>query len=261
MRQGRLAPGFGERRQAGAAAHESEAKEIGRRRRSTAMRTQDAGGGLGVYGRAMRCRCCGSTSACIRWMAWAWAGMRRRPWRPARWCITCAQTKQGALEHLDALRFYERRDCLELDAVSVRNLELVEPLFSSEGAQTTLLHTLDACCTPMGKRLLRASCCGRCIELRGDRCAAGCSGARLRRTCAGARVCGARWMGVLDLERLLGRVALDSAGPREVVALAATLALPAGAARCGAGVCDGVRAVGRELCREQASIRWTICMS
>ena len=30
--------------------------------------------------------------------------------------------------------------------------------------------------------------------------------------------------GMLDLERLLGRVALDSAGPREVMALGATLA-------------------------------------
>ena len=29
---------------------------------------------------------------------------------------------------------------------------------------------------------------------------------------------------MLDLERLLGRVALDSAGPREVMALGATLA-------------------------------------
>jgi DNA mismatch repair protein MutS len=56
-------------------------------------------------------------------------------------------TKQGALEHLDTLRYYERRDCLELDAVSVRNLELVDPLFASEGAQTTLFWTLDACCT------------------------------------------------------------------------------------------------------------------
>ena len=52
--------------------------------------------------------------------------------------------------------FMSGRDCLQLDAVSVRNLELVDPLFSSEGPQTTLFHTLDACCTPMGKRLLRA---------------------------------------------------------------------------------------------------------
>src|SRR5258705_2802031 len=67
------------------------------------------------------------------------------------------QTKQGGLEHVDGLRFYERSSCLELDAVSVRNLELVEPLFSGESAQTTLFYTMDACCTPMGKRLLRAS--------------------------------------------------------------------------------------------------------
>src|SRR6202012_5619312 len=67
------------------------------------------------------------------------------------------QTKQGGLEHLDGLRFYERSTSLELDAVSVRNLELVEPLFSGESAQTTLFYTMDACCTPMGKRLLRAS--------------------------------------------------------------------------------------------------------
>jgi DNA mismatch repair protein MutS len=132
-------------------------------------------------------------------------------------------TKQGALEHLDTLRFYERRDCLELDAVTVRNLELVEPLFSSEGPQTTLLYTLDACCTPMGKRLLRAQLLRpmqslEAVNARLDAVAVAASDLRKRE---GVR----RAMdGVLDLERLLGRVALDSAGPREVVALGATVA-------------------------------------
>jgi DNA mismatch repair protein MutS len=130
-------------------------------------------------------------------------------------------TKQGGLEHVDGLRFYERSSCLELDAVSVRNLELVEPLFSGESAQTTLFYTLDACCTPMGKRLLRATllrpsnglqeiearleAVGEAADLRKRE--------ELRRS----------MHGVLDLERLLGRVALDSAGPREVMALAGTL--------------------------------------
>ena len=132
-------------------------------------------------------------------------------------------TKQGALEHLDTLRFYEKRDCLELDAVSVRNLELVEPLFSTEGPQTTLFYTLDACCTPMGKRLLRAQLLRpmqSLAEINTRLDAVGEAAADLRRR-EGLR----RAMdGVLDLERLLGRVALDSAGPREVVALGATLA-------------------------------------
>ena len=132
-------------------------------------------------------------------------------------------TKQGALEHLDTLRFYEKRDCLELDAVSVRNLELVDPLFSTEGPQTTLFWTLDACCTPMGKRLLRAQLLRPMqglAEINERLDAVGEAAGDIRRR-EGLR----RAMdGVLDLERLLGRVALDSAGPREVVALGATLA-------------------------------------
>jgi DNA mismatch repair protein MutS len=133
----------------------------------------------------------------------------------------CA-TKQGGLEHVDGLRFYERSSCLELDAVSVRNLELVEPLFSGESVQTTLFYTMDACCTPMGKRLLRATLLrpsSSLTEIEARLEAVGEAVGDLRRR-EGVR----RAMdGVLDLERLLGRVALDSAGPREVMALAATL--------------------------------------
>src|SRR5580698_10446954 len=131
-------------------------------------------------------------------------------------------TKQGGLEHLDGLRFYERSTCLELDAVSVRNLELVEPLFSGESVQTTLFYTMDACCTPMGKRLLRTTLlrpASGLSEIEARLEAVGEAAADLRRR-EGLR----RSMdGVLDLERLLGRVALDSAGPREVMALAKTL--------------------------------------
>jgi DNA mismatch repair protein MutS len=133
------------------------------------------------------------------------------------------KTMQGGLEHLDTIRFYERSGCLVLDAVSVRNLELVEPLFSGESAQTTLFHTLDECCTPMGKRLLRATILRPSsdlaeIEARLDAVAE--AAADLPRREGLRRAMG----GLLDMERLLGRVALDSAGPREVMALAATLA-------------------------------------
>ena len=132
------------------------------------------------------------------------------------------KTMQGGLEHLDGLKFYERAGCLALDAVSARNLELVEPLFSGESAQTTLFHTLDACCTPMGKRLLRATLLRPSselpeIEARLD--AVGEATGDLRKREAVRRAMD----GILDLERLLGRVALDSAGPREVMALARTL--------------------------------------
>ena len=150
------------------------------------------------------------------------------------------RTKQGGLEHVDGVRYYERSNCLELDAVSVRNLELVEPLFSGESVQTTLFHTLDACCTPMGKRMLRATLLRPSHELGEIEArleAVGEAAGDLRRR-EGVR----RGMdGVLDMERLLGRVALDSAGPREVMALAGTLG-------CLRGV---VRAVG-----EFGAVRW-----
>jgi DNA mismatch repair protein MutS len=131
-------------------------------------------------------------------------------------------TKQGGLEHVDGLRFYERSNCLELDAVSVRNLELVEPLFSGESAQTTLFYTLDACCTPMGKRRLRATLLRPSSELaeiaaRLEAVAEAVGDLRRREELRRSM------NGVLDMERLLARVALDSAGPREVMALAGTL--------------------------------------
>ena len=153
-------------------------------------------------------------------------------------------TKQGALDHLDTLRYYERSDCLELDAVSVRNLELVEPIFSGEGAQTTLFWTLDACCTPMGKRFLRSQLLRPmqsllAINMRLD--AVGEAAADIRRR-EGLR----RAMeGVLDLERLLGRVAMETAGPREVVALGKTVArLP------------GLRSAVAEFAPANPSGRW-----
>ncbi len=135
-------------------------------------------------------------------------------------------TQRKALEHVDSLRFFEQETCLQLDSVSVRNLELLEPLFRSSGAETTLAHTLDCCNTPMGKRLLRSAILrplgdaaairarySAVAELRADLIAR----EELRRALAG----------VLDLERLLSRVALENAGPRDLLALAASLrALP-----------------------------------
>jgi DNA mismatch repair protein MutS len=153
---------------------------------------------------------------------------------------------QGGLQHIDGLRYYERADFLQLDAVSVRNLELVEPLFSGESVQTTLFHTLDACCTPMGKRLLRSTLLRPSRDLReiSQRLDAVAEAAEdLPRREGLRRAMG----GLLDLERLLGRVALDSAGPRDLMTLAGALGyLPA--------VASEVRGFGAERWRELAGV-------
>ena len=64
-------------------------------------------------------------------------------------------TQKSALEHLNRPAYYERTDHMVLDAATVRNLELVEPLFAGESRDATLIHILDKTCTGMGGRMLR----------------------------------------------------------------------------------------------------------
>ncbi len=132
-------------------------------------------------------------------------------------------TQKNEALHIDSLKFEEHSTSLELDQVTVRNLELVEPLFSGQDDRVTLFRTLDACLTPMGKRLLRATILrplNAAAEI-GARyeAVAEAHGDLLKRE-ETRRAFG----GILDLERLFARISLDSAGPRDVRALAASLA-------------------------------------
>ena len=131
-------------------------------------------------------------------------------------------TQRGSLDHVDRIGWYERQNCLVLDVVTVRNLELIEPLFAGTDAGVTLLRSIDAAVTPMGKRLLRAWLLRPSLDL-------GEINARLDAVEAGVKNIVAREElrraldGVLDLERLLSRVTLETANPRDVLALAASL--------------------------------------
>jgi DNA mismatch repair protein MutS len=132
-------------------------------------------------------------------------------------------TQRGTLDHVDRIGFYERQNCLVLDAVTVRNLELIEPLFAGTDTGVTLFRCMDATVTPMGKRLLRTwmlrpSLDRSEIEGRLDSVEVQVKDTmrreELRRSLDG----------ILDLERLLSRVTLETANPRDVLALAASLA-------------------------------------
>jgi DNA mismatch repair protein MutS len=132
-------------------------------------------------------------------------------------------TQRGSLDHVDRIGWYERQNCLVLDAVTVRNLELIEPLFAGADAGVTLFRSIDATITPMGKRLLRAWLLRPSLGLAEIN-------ARLDAVEAGVKDTIAREElrraldGVLDLERLLSRVTLETANPRDVLALSASLA-------------------------------------
>jgi DNA mismatch repair protein MutS len=134
------------------------------------------------------------------------------------------ETQRGALEHLDRPAWYDRADSMILDAVTVRNLELVEPLFAAEtgGKEATLVAAIDQALTGMGGRLLRQ----RMLRPSVDR-------AEIERRLEAVAELHDRTIlraelrkqlaGVLDIERLLAKVTLGSAGPRELLALGRSL--------------------------------------
>jgi DNA mismatch repair protein MutS len=136
-------------------------------------------------------------------------------------------TQKSALSHLNLPTYYERRDHMVLDAATVRNLELVEPLFAGESRQATLLYVLDKTCTGMGGRLLRRrllnpSCDRAEIEAALDGVAELAGKVIVR-----GDLC--KVLGLIqDLERLLAKLTLNTATPRELLALGRSLGqLPA----------------------------------
>jgi DNA mismatch repair protein MutS len=154
-------------------------------------------------------------------------------------------TQKNEALHVDSLKFQEHSTALELDQVTVRNLELVVPLFAGQDDRATLFHTLDSCQTPMGKRMLRATILrplmdAKEIEARYEAVAEAHGDLLKREEVRRA------FSGILDLERLLARLSLDSAGPRDVRAMAASLArLP--------GLKSAIQAMDSPLWREIAN--------
>src|SRR5713226_9646313 len=170
-------------------------------------------------------------------------------------------TQRGSLDHVDRIGWYERQNCLVLDAVTVRNLELIEPLFAGTDAAVTLFRSIDCAVTPMGKRLLRAWLLRPSLDLAEIN-------ARLDAVEAGVKDTIAREElrraldGVFDLERLLSRVTLETANPRDVLALAASLAkipaIKAAVGRLSAGRLNSLQGLLDELSDLREHIEKTI---
>jgi DNA mismatch repair protein MutS len=132
-------------------------------------------------------------------------------------------TQKSAIGHVARLTPYHRKDVLGLDEMTRRSLELTRTLRDNR-REGSLLHAIDRTCTPMGARLLgdwltspltslaaivdRHDAVAELVRdsgLRGD----------LRDSLDGAN----------DLERLAARVGTGRASPRDLAALARTLAL------------------------------------
>ncbi len=117
------------------------------------------------------------------------------------------ETQRTALDHLERPAFYDRAGALVLD---------------SKSKESTLLQVLDRTRTGMGGRLLRRRLLAPSIEwpeieARLDAVEELHASAILRAEIANDL------RAILDLERLLARISLASAGPRDVAALARSL--------------------------------------
>jgi DNA mismatch repair protein MutS len=131
-----------------------------------------------------------------------------------------------ALQHLDRIRYYEQQDALVLDPVSVRNLELLTPIFTEEAkasGPTTLIAALDATVTGMGARLLRSWVLRPLIDVDVIEGRLDAVEHLLKQTVVRGEI-RKELRGIQDLERLTSRITLGQAMPRELVALRKSLA-------------------------------------
>ena len=130
-----------------------------------------------------------------------------------------------ALQHLDRVRYYEQHDNLVLDPVSVRNLELLTPIFTEETSRSgpvTLVAALDATVTGMGARLLRSWILRPLLDRSAIEARLESVAHLLQQTVVRGEI-RKELRGIQDLERLTSRITLGLASPRELVALRKSL--------------------------------------
>jgi DNA mismatch repair protein MutS len=138
------------------------------------------------------------------------------------------QTQKTTLEHITGLSYSEAANYLMLDAATIRNLELFES--SSGDTKDTLLGVINRTRTGMGARLLRSWLVRPSIDIREieSRLDAVAELAASPFTLEESRT---SFDGMFDLERLLSKITIGTAGPRELAALRASISrLPAIAA-------------------------------
>jgi DNA mismatch repair protein MutS len=130
-------------------------------------------------------------------------------------------TQKADLAHVRAITYRAAAECLLIDPITLKHLEIVTG--SEGGPQGSLLNEIDRTVTSMGGRMLRAWLLRPLVSLERirDRLDA-VEELAFRATDRG------RFREVLknvhDIERLVGRVALGTAGPRDLVALRMSLA-------------------------------------
>ena len=131
-------------------------------------------------------------------------------------------TQKADLAHVRAIAYRQRADALLIDPTTLGHLEIVEG--SEGGRDGSLLDELDRTVTSMGSRLLRSWLLRPLLSLDAIRDRLdGVEDLAFRTTERGKFRDAVK--GVQDLERLVARAALGTAGPRDLVGLKQSIAL------------------------------------
>ncbi|MDQ1612778.1 MAG: mismatch repair protein MutS [Pyrinomonadaceae bacterium] len=137
-------------------------------------------------------------------------------------CLRYArETQRDAAAHVNDITYFASQDHLVLDPVSVRNLELVEAQ-NNAGRSHTLFGIIDSTVTGMGARLLRAWLLRPSVR-RGEiearlAAVADFHGSHMKRDRMQSLL-----KDVADLERLIARISMNTATPRDLAALRRSL--------------------------------------
>ncbi len=130
-------------------------------------------------------------------------------------------TQKADLAHVRSIRLKESADCLLIDSTTLEHLEVVQA--SKGGRPGSLVHEIDRTMTAMGARLLRGWLLRPLVSLEGIRDRLDAVEELAFRTTDRGRL-RETLKSVQDLERLTARVALSTAGPRDLVGLRQSLA-------------------------------------
>jgi DNA mismatch repair protein MutS len=129
-------------------------------------------------------------------------------------------TQKADLAHIRTIRLKESADCLIIDPTTLAHLEVVESL--AGGRPGSLLHEIDRTVTAMGSRMLRSWLLRPLIAVEPIRDRLDAVEELAYRTTDRGKL-RETLKTVQDLERLTARVALSTAGPRDLVGLAHSL--------------------------------------
>jgi len=131
-------------------------------------------------------------------------------------------TQKADLAHVRAITYRQRADRLLIDPTTLKHLEILEG--ADGGREGSLLNELDRTVTSMGSRLLRAWLLRPLVALEPIRDRLDAVEELAYRSTERGKLREAV-KPVLDLERLVARAALGTAGPRDLVGLERSLAL------------------------------------